>query len=838
MAAGRVRQLAAGIVAGLVVGITIALLAWARPGFLERGEYWTYDLRARSAASDKPADDIGIVDISDGDMVDAERNWGVSWPWPRAIFGYLASYIASSGAKAVVFDWVFQDRGQYSVDDAEEFAVALRQAGNAVVGLAFRRDPLSEPLQSGAWGFRLGVYQTKDDAERAALRLLAWDVQSFIVENKSENTSKKKGSFQLLIGGYHSRDAAMATWERILAAGELNDILAKAFPAAPHQNEVADDREWPVPRPVELTTTERSNRFRMSAVIAARDSFAPDGFEAVFPRFRGLHEPLAVIGAAPKRMGGVSQLRDSDGVLRRHLPLLEHAGRLYPSLALAALLVGGGEPSLSASPHSLKVGDVEIPLDDHGQFVIRFERLDRYRRVNAYDVLRSTVQVDEGKPPAVAAEVFAGKYVIIAAAGVALRDNHASPVAAGHPGAEIQANALENLLAGVAIQRVSRWVDGFVVFIGSLLVAIVVILVWLSIRKTWIALGATITMTLGLGACYWFATGWLYDAHNIWLGALAPLLGIVLSAFVAMMAASASERRSKRFVQEALGRYTSPALVRELTEHPEHLSLEWGELRDMSVYFSDIAGFTTISEGLEPKTLVALLNEYLTSMTDIILEHGGVVDKYIGDAIMAFWGAPLTDDDHAANGVRCALAMRKACDRLRPQWKERFGEEIYARAGLSSGSAVVGNMGSSHKFNYTVMGDMVNLAARLEGANKPYGTYLMISETTLSKLGDEFICRELDLLAVKGKNKPVRVFEVIDRADEIDQRTSELVERFGKALAIYREHEFSTALIEFNRVLEFDPGDGPAALYVDRCKHFIAEPPNSDWDGVWRMTTK
>src|SRR5262249_7722680 len=157
--------------------------------------------------------------------------------------------------------------------------------------------------------------------------------------------------------------------------------------------------------------------------------------------------------------------------------------------------------------------------------------------------------------------------------------------------------------------------------------------------------------------------------------------------------------------------------VRELMAHPEYLSLEWGEKRPMSVYFSDIAGFTTISEGLPPERLVALLNDYLTHMTDLVLEHGGVVDKYIGDAVMAFWGAPLPDPDHAKRAVRCALAMRRRCDELRPVWQAQYGTDVRARAGVNSGSAVVGNMGSRHKYNYTVMGDMVNLASRLEGAN-------------------------------------------------------------------------------------------------------------------------
>jgi adenylate cyclase len=252
--------------------------------------------------------------------------------------------------------------------------------------------------------------------------------------------------------------------------------------------------------------------------------------------------------------------------------------------------------------------------------------------------------------------------------------------------------------------------------------------------------------------------------------------------------------------------------------HPEHLSLEWGEKRPMSVYFSDIAGFTTISEHLPPERLVSLLNDYLTNMTDIVLQHGGIVDKYIGDAVMAFWGAPLADPDHARKAVKCAIAMRKRCDELRPLWFEEYGQLVQARAGVNSGDAVVGNMGSKHKYNYTVMGDMVNLASRLEGANKPYGTYLMISEFALAEIGDMVDVRELDLLIVKGKEKPVRVFEVLDLKGDTDDADLRAVEQFSVGLAKYRDRDFAGAIPAFEAALNHKADDNPSLLYMVRRK--------------------
>jgi adenylate cyclase len=365
-----------------------------------------------------------------------------------------------------------------------------------------------------------------------------------------------------------------------------------------------------------------------------------------------------------------------------------------------------------------------------------------------------------------------------------------------------------------------------------------VVAMWLAIRKAGLAL-VTTSATAGLSLFgFWLVARWLFDAHGLWVGVAAPALGAIASTFAVLLVTSASERRNRRFVQEALGRYTSPALVKELIEHPEHLSLEWGERREMTVYFSDIAGFTTFSEALPPEKLVALLNDYLTNMTDLVLEHGGVVDKYIGDAVMAFWGAPIPNADHAAAAVRCAIAMRDRCAELRPGWKERYGVDVFARAGLSSGDAVVGNMVSKHKYNYTVMGDMVNLASRLEGANKAYGTALMISEACYAPVKDLVVTRELDLLAVKGKDKPVRVYEVFGEVGKVGADVIALTEAFAAALARYRGRDFAGAEAAFRDILVKNPDDGPSKTYVERCRHLAAEPPGDDWDGVWHLKEK
>jgi adenylate cyclase len=352
-----------------------------------------------------------------------------------------------------------------------------------------------------------------------------------------------------------------------------------------------------------------------------------------------------------------------------------------------------------------------------------------------------------------------------------------------------------------------------------------------------IALAVTTLGTIFILGGYWLWADLMYASQSYWVAAATPIGGGALATFASLMVASALERSDKRFVEKALNRYTSKALTRELMEHPEYLALG-GARRDISVYFSDIAGFTTISEKLSAEDLVSLLNEYLTSMTDIVDDHDGYVDKYIGDAVMAFWGGLVPDKEHAHKAVRAAIAMRDENFRRAPEWKERYGVEVLARMGVNSGEGIVGNMGSQNKYNYTAMGDMVNIASRLEGANKPYGTYLMVSETTYGHVKDMVDARELDFMTVKGKEKPITVYEILDLRGRTGEKVLAAVARYHEGLRLYRGREFEAAIAVFKEALALRPDDGPSAMYIERCKHFLAEPPPANWDGVWHMKEK
>jgi adenylate cyclase len=813
----KARPWIAGLTAGLAVGLVGLVLAVIRPTALERGELWTYDLRVRAAAGEHaPRKDIVLVTVSEQDIIDVEDNLSITWPWPRALFGYIATYCKRAGARVITYDWLFQERGQYSVADAEDFATALHEAGNTVIGLAMTTTQLVDARKPGAWAALLGSFPTRDEAVSKSLQLQAFHARAFILGTGGT------GPFTVWYGGVPTKADLEGMWTRITRPENARDLVAP---------DVEEGAEPKPPAMRELTPAELAAEVSVADLVTERA--ASPGTGAV-PHRAGLDPPLGVIAVAPARLGHIYQTYDVDSRLRTFAPLVEHAGRLFPSLSLASYLVAHPKETFSLDDHTLVLGSRRFPLDDDGRFAIRYLPANSYRRISAYKILQSEALIAEGKPGTVKPEELKDAYVIVAATALALRDLRSTPVSESQLGAEINANALDNLEEGVSVHRVSAATDGLLALLLCLGAAFTMTVIGRALKRALVAFPLMLLATLAISGGYVLFARWMLTSHDVWIGVAIPAVASALASFVALIVLSGAERQNRRFVQEALGRYTSPALVRELIEHPEHLSLEWGEEREMSVYFSDLAGFTTISEHLSAKDLVTLLNEYLTEMTDLVLAHGGVVDKYIGDAVMAFWGAPLKDPDHALHAVTCAIAMRKRCDELRAGWQKRFGHALHARAGVNSGGSIVGNMGSKHKYNYTVMGDMVNLAARLEGANKPYGTYLMISETTLTAVKDAIDARELDLVAVKGKNKPVRVYEVLDLAGKAPPEKIATARRFEQGLALYRAAKFAEAKAVFSELGD----DPPSKLFVERCSYFEADPPPEGWDGVWHMKEK
>ncbi len=413
-------------------------------------------------------------------------------------------------------------------------------------------------------------------------------------------------------------------------------------------------------------------------------------------------------------------------------------------------------------------------------------------------------------------------------------------------GVEVHANALQNMLDEEYVRPMGT--AGRMLML--LLFAAVAAGAVFAQGAGW---GAVATLAAGFGTlalAWWAWAGVVYvpgaelftlgDRFR-WVPVGAPALSGLLAYVGSVAYVAVVEGREKRFIKGAFGKYVSPDVLEEIADNPEALKLG-GQKRPLTLLFSDLSGFTTLSENMDPENLLALLNEYLDDMTQIVLDHGGYVDKYIGDAIMAFWNAPKAVDDHADRAMLVAVTMQRHMEALNRRWggaSSKHGE-LEVRIGIHTGEVVVGNVGGEERINYSAIGDAVNLAARLEPANKTYNTLNMVSQATLAA-GDasKFRVRELDYVAVKGKSEPVTVYELLELAGvPLPEGKEEALRRYDLGMAEYKRHRWEAAKAHFQAALEVDPEDGPSRLYVQRCEDNIADPPPPDWDFVVRRKEK
>jgi len=397
------------------------------------------------------------------------------------------------------------------------------------------------------------------------------------------------------------------------------------------------------------------------------------------------------------------------------------------------------------------------------------------------------------------------------------------------PGVEIHANALSTILSGKTIQFLSVTQSFFVILFSCLILLLVE-------RRFNIMTSGIVLIIFCSG--YLILSFIIFEKKDLALPIVPFLLGLILAYILMAIYRSLTEGRQKRWIKNAFQMYLSPEFVNILLKKPDLLFLG-GVEQELTILFSDLQGFTTLSEGMLPAELVALLNEYLDGMTRILLAHGGTLDKYEGDAIMAFWGAPVEQPDHAIMAVKAAVEMSKFSENLSRKFQEEGRPSIKTRIGINTGKAIVGNIGSERRFNYTIIGDEVNLASRLEGANKQYGTYLMISHATSVLLKDSFPVRELDMLRVKGKEKPVKVYEVLGPSGEAyEVKIKEMLQLYDQGLSAYTKRAWKEAHDRFEQALAIIPNDGPSLTYMDRCRYFMEKPPEDDWDGVFSLKAK
>ncbi|MDD5676875.1 MAG: adenylate/guanylate cyclase domain-containing protein [Kiritimatiellae bacterium] len=534
--------------------------------------------------------------------------------------------------------------------------------------------------------------------------------------------------------------------------------------------------------------------------------------------------PIPEVATNATLLGNVEARPDSDAIFRR-LPLFAvFDGQVVPTLGLAAYLAAAANETLSLEPYWLNLGSRRIPLDRRGKTILHFRGPSAtHQRFSAAAVIQSELKLQAGEiPPITDTKAFKDCYVFVGCNAPGLLDLRPAPVSRIYTGVELHATLLDNLLA-IDPLRNMPWP---VTVVLTLLLGLfwgVATLYCRNARDTTIAFVAALPIPAILSVAAY--------TQGFWLPFLVLETATALALVSAVLANYATEGRQKRFIRGAFKQYLSEDVIEQIVQHPERLQLG-GEQRTLSILFSDLQGFTTISEGLNPQELTALLNEYLTAMTDIIQDEGGTVDKYEGDAIIAFWNAPLAQDDHAARAVRTALRCQAALAEMRPAIHARVGKDLFMRIGLNTGPVVVGNMGSRNRFNYTILGDAANLASRLEGINKQFGTYTMISETTHAGMGQAFAAREISRVAVVGRKTPVRVFEPM--LPETWAAHAGDLAQFAKGLSAFYEGRFAEAIASFDPLREKDP---PAGAYWRKCRALQAEPPAA-WEGVWVMTEK
>ncbi len=523
--------------------------------------------------------------------------------------------------------------------------------------------------------------------------------------------------------------------------------------------------------------------------------------------------------------GNVSAPPDPDGVYRRVGVFTDTPAGPVPSLAMSAAWLAAGRPELSLEPDRLVFGDAEIPLDGEYGMMLRFRGpTATFRYVPVADLLEAVQARWTGAPSPVDSTIFRDAIVFFGYTAAGLYDLKPTPYSGVCPGVEVHATAVDNILSGTALRRPGP----VAVLAATLLMSILCGMVFLLRRAV------LVQVLLGTAVLAVFAVAsFLLFSADIWLESVSPLSAGLLSLLGGSILSYSRANRQRREIRAAFSQYLSPAVVEQLSRHPERLRLG-GEQREMTVYFSDLAGFTTFSEKLTPEELVHLLNRYLTLMTDTVLSFGGTLDKYIGDAIVAFWNAPLECADHAATACRTVLEMRMSLAGLNALLAAEGLPELKPRTGLNTGLMTVGNMGSSRRFDYTVMGSSVNLASRLEGVNKYYGTMIMASKATVAAAGPGFVFRELDTIRVVGQVTPVNIFELLGYEGMVEQPVLGRAASYAVALAAYRAGDFTRASALFASLAD----DPPSSVMRRRCEGMQAEGAPGGWDGVWDMTSK
>ncbi|WP_224247908.1 CHASE2 domain-containing protein [Hyalangium gracile] len=803
---------------------------------LDRPERVTYDARVRALGESlqrqrpkesKPQDRVVVVTVDDDTLSSARQSQHpglASYPWPRELIGQMTGRLVEEGASVVLIDMLFpelsprgcsasQPGAEEASDDGSFRRLLNQEPGHSALAFSWSVPRVSPPaFQLWPYRVRLGSHANQSQARTQAQEVLAAQRPAFFIPSEDK----------------------VEVWAGVEDEREGQTLAARfgASPAPVRERRNSDD----------------ASRFTALDLFVSLAEVEVEGLDASrLLQVRTLQHPVVQLLGSQSLYGAVTGFPDADGTVRGMLHLVSYAPRegerhVLPSLPLAAAMKLAGTRKLRYADGRLHVGDAySFPMDETGYSLMRWEAGDAgrtagasvFRSIRAWNILLNLFDVSEGRP-ARSAHDLEKRAVILTNTSTYATDYKATPIGKATPGGSVLAQSLENILQSQGIRRAAPRLDLQATMGMAFLGAAFAFFFSRSFRS---GFGAVLYFSSAvlLGVGYFLVARYVFIERQLWIAVAGPVLAMVATFGFTTLYTVRTEDEIRDFVNHALGRYVSPEVARLVTRdltllvHPER--------RQMTMFFSDIAGFTRLSEQMEPERLVQFLNEYLTEMTMAVRSSGGQVDKYIGDTVMAFWGAPVRTDRHAHLACEAALKMRAVLLERQPLWEKKYGHRIQFRAGINSGTVVVGDMGTELKSNYTVFGDAVGVASWLEGCNKFYGTLVLVGESTAQIARDAYVFREVDRVLVRGKTAPIRLHELLGRHGEISPRMQEMLGVYEQAQTAYHHRRFDEALALFERCAS-EYQDSVADVFAGRCRRFLIAAPSEDWDGVYEVGEK
>ena len=754
-------------------------------------EQKSMDVRFQIRGKRDPGDEIVIVTIDEKSIKKLGR-----YPWPRRYVSQFVDRIADAGARILAMDIMYAERqnvdileafdtltGKYNNLQLQDYIPAGQEKEKFLATLQKRRKDFDEDTRL-------------QESFRRAVEDKGLDIISsieFIDETQARPTE------------YAGKDVSDLGRELLKESAYFPVLVGTGRKTSKAKSSDGST----------LTVLNSKNRKEVMNNLLA--NYRPK-------RAVGVTNMIDQFAEWVTYQGFVDTSVDYSGIVRSEYVAIQYENEFYPPLGVQVSRVyknlDYGELKLVLTK-KLIFKDTEIPIDSWNRMMINYcGPPSTFKYYSVCDVI-------DGKIPN---DAFRNKIVFVGATASGLGDYIATPFSSQTPGVEKHANVTENILHEKFLTR-----GRGEIFQDLLAIIGISLIMGISLPLLPAIWGGVASASLWFGYNYYVYERFIYD--GTWLNVTYPCITVVLCFSSIIMYRFMSEEKRRKGVKSAFENFMDPKVVHEILKEPEDIKLG-GEEREVTVYFSDIEKFSYISERLQPNELIELLNEYLSEMTDQILDHGGFLDKYIGDAIVAAFGVPLEQPDHAVKACLATIDNQKRLRELNVKLKEEGRLQIKARIGLNSGSVLVGNVGSSNRLAYTVIGAEVNLGARLEAANKYYGTDSMISEKTYELAKDHIEARELDVIQVVGKEEPVKVYELIDRKGQILEAKREVLKHYEEGLKMYRKRDWQKAIDMFQEALNKDPLDGPSLTYIERCRSYEQNPPPENWDGVYVLTTK